>query len=78
MTVTYTEEQISTAVNAGADLVSDELDLGDRDTDLLGIVVNAVMTLLKDPTADLDKVIAENYQFEEEDENPRKWWSGWS
>lgn len=75
---TFTRDQVSTAVNAGADLVRDELELGDRDCDLLNVAVCAMLTVLDDPSADLDKVIAQNWELGEGTENPRDWWGGWS
>ncbi|MFE3579316.1 hypothetical protein [Streptomyces vinaceus] len=71
----WTREDISSAVNAGVDLVADELTGSERDQDLMNMVVNAVMHILENPNASLDDVIRENY--EEEPEGVRSWWSGW-
>ncbi|MFJ7205594.1 hypothetical protein ACIQWR_18905 [Streptomyces sp. NPDC098789] len=70
----WTREDIATAVNAGADLVTAELG-SERDQDLMNMVVNAVLHILENPNASLDEVIRENY--EEEPEEVRSWWSGW-
>ncbi|MGW2864316.1 hypothetical protein [Streptomyces sp. NPDC001205] len=71
----WTREDISKAVNNGADLVGDELG-SERDTDLLNMVVNAVLTLLENPHYTLDEVITECY--DEDPEEVRSWWTGWS
>ncbi|MEV8022470.1 hypothetical protein AB0O76_40495 [Streptomyces sp. NPDC086554] len=71
----WTREDISNAVNNGADLVADELTGSERDTDLMNMVVNAVMTLLDNPHYTLDEVITECY--DEDPEEVRSWWSGW-
>ncbi|MEU2366190.1 hypothetical protein ABZ616_36520 [Streptomyces noursei] len=70
----WTREDISNAVNNGVDLVNDELG-SERDTDLMNIVVNAVMTLLENPHYTLDEVIQECY--DEDPEEVRSWWTGW-
>jgi hypothetical protein len=72
----YTREQVSEAVNAGADLVRDDLDLGDCDTDLINLLVNAALTLLDEPGLSLDDVIRRCYETEPAE--VRGWWSGWS
>ncbi|MFJ7901870.1 hypothetical protein ACIQ6V_15500 [Streptomyces sp. NPDC096198] len=71
----WTREDIANAVNNGADLVGDELG-SERDTDLLNMVVNAVLTLLDNPHYTLDEVITECY--DEDPEEVRSWWTGWS
>lgn len=71
----WTREDISNAVNNGVDLVADELAGGERDMDLMNMVVNAVMTLLENPNYTLDEVIEECYG--EDPEEVRSWWSGW-
>lgn len=74
----YTREQISRAVNDGADLVLQELaGDGERDTDLINMVVNSVLELLDHPEGmDLDEVIRRNYETSPEE--VRSWWSNWS
>lgn len=62
---TYTREDVMAAVNAGVDLVLDELALGECQADLVNLVVNAIGTVLDNPGASLDQVIEENY-----DEDP--------
>lgn len=72
----YTREQVSEAVNAGADLVRDGLDAGDRDIDLINLIVNAALTLLGEPGLSLDDVIRRCYDTDPAE--VRGWWSGWS
>ncbi|OKH95406.1 hypothetical protein [Streptomyces uncialis] len=72
MSKTYTRADISKAVNGGADLVHDELGLGERDYDLLGLIVNAAMAVLDQPGTSLDDVIRDSYK--EEPEEVRGWW----
>ncbi|MEU9795040.1 hypothetical protein AB0E27_31360 [Streptomyces sparsogenes] len=69
---THSRGQVSTALNSGADLVSIGLDLGDRDTDLINLIVNAQAHVLDKPDADLDEVIGTNYS--ESPEEVRSWW----
>lgn len=72
MDTSYTRDRITTAVNAGADLVMDNLELGDRDRDLLNLVVNAALSLLDAPAMTLDDVIEENYETSPSE--LRGWW----
>lgn len=74
----YTHEHILTAVNAGADLVThdEHMELGEYETDLINLVVNASMTMLDDPNAALDDVMDENYDGGAAE--VRSWWDGWS
>ena len=65
----FTREQISRAVNAGAELVLDSLLLGERDEDLIDLVVNAALSKLDNPEVDLDAVVQEHYS-----EDLRGWW----
>ena len=76
MMTDFSREQVAQAVNAGADLVRDELPTGDRDADLINLVVNAALTLLDEPGLDLDEVIRRCY--EAEPATVRGWWGGWS
>jgi len=69
-------EALMTAVNAAADLVHDGLGLGDRDMDVLNLVVNATATLIDNPDATLDDVITEQYSTDPEE--LRGWWGDWS
>jgi hypothetical protein len=69
---TYSRDEISHAVNAGADLVLTEFDLGDRDMDVLNLVVNAALTVLDKPDATMNDV-AECCYSESLDEI-RAWW----
>lgn len=65
--MTFIRGQVSQAVNEGADLVIEGLELDERDTDLVNLVVNAVMARLDagNGALDLDDVIRESY-----DEDP--------
>ncbi|WKK22999.1 hypothetical protein QZH56_30315 [Streptomyces olivoreticuli] len=72
---TYTREQISHAINGGADLVTDGLGNGEHDTDLISLVVNAALSLLDDPGLSLDDVMERNYEGGAEE--VRSWW-GWA
>ena len=72
----FTRAQVEQAANAGADLVRDGLDIGDRDTDLINLVVNAALTMLDEPgISDLDDVIRRCYETEPAE--VRGWWNGW-
>ncbi|MET8703667.1 hypothetical protein ABZW10_33170 [Kitasatospora sp. NPDC004723] len=72
-----TRDEFMTLVNEAADLVLAELDLGDRDLDLLNLVVNTAGYLIDNPDAeaDLDAVITDQYGIEPEE--LRGWWD-WS
>ncbi|OZM70738.1 hypothetical protein CFN78_24040 [Amycolatopsis antarctica] len=72
----FTRDQVSRAVNDGADLVIDEVTTSDRDDDLINLVVNAALTRLNNPTADLEQVVTECYDTGPSD--VRSWWSNWS
>lgn len=63
------------AASAG-ELVCDALDLGERDRDLIGIVVNAIRVRLGEPGADLDTVLKQSYPTFTPGEI-RSWWSNW-
>jgi hypothetical protein len=66
----FTRADVAVVVNAGVDMVVDELSQRERDTDLLNLVVNTVLTRLDNPEASLDDVIEKNY----DGEDPRTWW----
>lgn len=55
------DQIVSDAANGAAELMLDGLDLGDRDTDLLNLFVNATVHLAGHPHADLDEIIEANY-----------------
>ncbi|QLE71132.1 hypothetical protein FGW37_05505 [Streptomyces rectiverticillatus] len=76
MSAKYTRDAVSTAVNAAADMVRDELSAGERDIDLINMIVNATLTLLDRPNVSLDGVIGENYDTSPEE--VRSWWNSWS
>jgi uncharacterized membrane protein YheB (UPF0754 family) len=59
---TYTEDQVSEAVNAAADLIIQDIECDDQWEDLLSLMVNATLSVLKsDMGADLEEVVEENY-----------------
>jgi hypothetical protein len=70
----FTRDQVSTAMNAGADLVRDDpgLQLGDLEIDVINLVINAAMTQLDNPTVSLDEVMNENYDGGATE--VRSWW----
>ncbi|KAA9159442.1 hypothetical protein FPZ12_020280 [Amycolatopsis acidicola] len=70
-----TRDQVSCAINDGADLVINELTTSDRDHDLINLVVNAALTRLDSPAADLDQVITACYDSDPAD--VRSWWGDW-
>ncbi|MEW1546883.1 hypothetical protein [Streptomyces tsukubensis] len=59
-----TQDRIQQAVNEGADLVIVDLDLGDRDMDLLGLVAVTIIDRIftGKPDDGLDDVIRRNYE----------------
>jgi hypothetical protein len=62
MDPTYTYRQVLAAANKAADMVIGELELPDCGArDIVNLVVNALGTLIEEPTASLDKVIWDNY-----------------
>ncbi|MFD0407273.1 hypothetical protein [Kitasatospora sp. NPDC127116] len=73
---TYTRDAVSTAITDAADLVCEELNGGERDSDLLSVVVNAALTLLDNPNVSFREIIEECYSIEEKE--LRSWWSKWS
>ncbi|QJS09120.1 hypothetical protein HKX69_05970 [Streptomyces argyrophyllae] len=59
---TYTEDQVSEAANAAMDLIIQDIECDDEWEDLLSLMVNATMTVLKSEMgADLEEVVEENY-----------------
>lgn len=59
---TYTREQVSEAVNAAMDLITDGLEVDQETEDLLALLVNGTLTVLTSETgANLEDVIQENY-----------------
>lgn len=59
---TYTEEQVSEAANAAADLIIQEIECDQEWEDLLSLMVNATLTVLRSEMgADLEEVVEENY-----------------
>lgn len=74
--MTYTTDQVSQATGEAADLVKAELGLGDRDSDLIDLVINAVRTRLDRPNADFAEIVAQHYS--ESADEIREWWTNWS
>ncbi len=72
----YTLEQVSVAANDAADMVRDELSLGERDSDVLNLAVHAFLAVLVNPRVNFDRVISSNYA--EPPGEVRSWWSNWS
>lgn len=67
---------LSTALNSGADMLERELVLGERDQDLITLMVNAALARLDDPTVSFEDMVSENF-----DCLPcevRGWWSSWT
>ncbi|MFD4608256.1 hypothetical protein ACFWOT_09080 [Streptomyces sp. NPDC058440] len=59
---TYTEDQVSEAVNAAADLIIQEIECDQEWEDLLSLMVNATLSVLKSGmNATLEDVVSENY-----------------
>ncbi|MFF4245203.1 hypothetical protein ACFYY2_12100 [Streptomyces sp. NPDC001822] len=59
---TYTEAQVSEAVNAAMDLIIGEIECDQEWEDLLSLMANATLTVLKSEMgADLEDVVEENY-----------------
>ncbi|MEU5299741.1 hypothetical protein ACH4YO_07995 [Streptomyces noursei] len=69
-----TLERVERLVNEGADIVLDELDLGDRDRDLLGLAVVSMIHLLREDkdSVELDEVIKGRYEASPAE--VRNWW----
>jgi hypothetical protein len=76
MTQTHTPSDIEKALVAAEDLLVQELDLGERDVDLIGLLQNAVVSALEDPATSFNDVIRTHYS--ETPDEIREWWSGWS
>jgi hypothetical protein len=58
----YSRDQVSDAVNAGANLLVEEIEPDDHGISLVDLVVNAALTLLDDPgCTDLNEVIRRCY-----------------
>ncbi|MFE7463082.1 hypothetical protein ACFU6R_03120 [Streptomyces sp. NPDC057499] len=73
MSTTFSLADVAHVANQGADLVVGGPDLGDRDGDLINLVVNAIVTAAQDPqVADLDAAI--EAQYETSPEEVRSWW----
>lgn len=66
---TFTKDEVMTAVNAGADLITGDKDiyLSEQDGDLINLIVNAIGSMLdENPPASLDEVIERNYADDDE------------
>jgi hypothetical protein len=72
--VTYSREQVSAAINRACDDINAAAELPDEGViDALNLLVNAAMTYLEAPDANLDDVIAGNYQLDEGGDGPLEW-----
>ena len=69
----YEHDHVTNAINAGADTIRDALDLGERDTDLVNLVVNAAVTSLEQPGSTFDDIVNANYTDDTPDD-VRGWW----
>lgn len=56
----YTRDEVSTAVNGAADMLNGA-DLDSDTVSLVDFMVNAALTLLDNPDADVDDVLEENW-----------------
>ncbi|MFD8597728.1 hypothetical protein ACFV1L_22260 [Kitasatospora sp. NPDC059646] len=70
-----TRDEFMTLVNGAADLVLDALDLGERDNDLINLVVNATGAMIDNPDVTFDEMVIEQYSATPEE--LRGWWD-WS
>ncbi|KOG86007.1 hypothetical protein [Streptomyces varsoviensis] len=71
----YTEDQIHTAVNEGADMVIEALNLGGGETDAINLAANGALFCLANPGSSFAEMVEENYG--ETVEEIRSWW-GWN
>ncbi|MFC9974278.1 hypothetical protein ACFVH6_25580 [Spirillospora sp. NPDC127200] len=65
-------EMVSRFVNDGADMILGELDLGDRDNDLINLVVNATCFLAENGEGHFSDMVRANYDIEPDE--IRGWW----
>jgi len=72
----YTSADIEKALVIAENLLVQELDLGERDVDLIGLLQNSLLTALENPDASFDDVVGSHYS--ETPSEIREWWSGWS
>lgn len=73
---TWTRDEVGKAMNAGADLVLDDFDSGDRDRDFANAIVNAAMGVLDNPEVTMTEVIKESYS--DPPDEVRSWWTNWA
>lgn len=66
---------LSTALNSSADMLERELLLGERDQDLINLMVNATLARLDDPAVPFEDMVSENFSLPRE---VRGWWSSWT
>jgi hypothetical protein len=61
-TKTYTEDQVSEAVNAAMNMILGEIEIDDPEEDMLSLMVNATMTILHSGAkATFEDVVMGNY-----------------
>ncbi|MFF6794230.1 hypothetical protein ACFY9C_34770 [Streptomyces filamentosus] len=68
----YTREDVHTALNAAADMINDELNIGESESDIVNLSVNASVTLMENPHATFEEVASENYSVSVEE--ILSWW----
>jgi hypothetical protein len=71
----YTRSDVSAALSAGADVILDELDSGERDRDLITLIINAAMSCLDNPH---EETSFDQVAYDTNVEHPdsvRAWWS---
>ena len=75
---TYTRDQVQQAANDAAELIicDGRLGVGDRETNLINLVVNTAVTLLEKPGTSLDEVMDTCYDGGSA--QVRSWCGGWS
>jgi uncharacterized protein (DUF1778 family) len=73
----YTSDDVNDATDAAADMLIEELRLGERDTDLLRLVAAAAAGKLANPDITLDDVASSAYDGVTA-EQMRGWWTSWS
>ncbi|PRH79382.1 hypothetical protein C6N75_09875 [Streptomyces solincola] len=68
----HSYDDVVSALNDAADGIRDGLDLSDRDSDLINLMVNVAAATLKQPGISLDEAIRKEYELDPEE--VRGWW----
>lgn len=63
----YTGEDIRTAVNAAADMINEEMNIRESESDIINLGVNVSITLMENPHATFEEVVSENYDISVEE-----------